>query len=263
MRKLVNNGQDRPAKASKRAPGRPRSERAREAILSSTLLFLEDWRNSFADLTIEHVAEAAEVGKATVYRWWPTKAALVADAFAGSVTKKLHFPDTGSVARDMNLQMRQLVKILRSRRGNVVSALLGAGQSDSTLLAAFRERFLKPRRAEAYATLRRGIERGELSASLDLDLLLDALYGPIYMRFLIRHDPLSPEFVDQICATIFLRLEAEARAKAHAVRRDGNRRQEGKPRRSGAGKLQRSYSLQRRKTSEPLVPPKPKELESA
>jgi AcrR family transcriptional regulator len=148
------------------------------------------------------VAAEANVGKATVYRWWPTKAALVADAFASSVTQKLRFPDTGSVREDMSRQMCQLVKILRSRRGHIVSVILAAGQSHATLLSAFRERFLKPRRAEAYATLRRGIARGELPANADLDLLLDALYGPIYMRFLIRHDCLTPELVDQLCGLV-------------------------------------------------------------
>ncbi len=188
--------------SSKRAPGRPRCERARQAILSSTLKFLETKENGFSDLTIEHVAAEAGVGKATVYRWWPNKAALVADAFASSVTQKLRFPDTGSVRQDMSQQMRQLVKILRSRRGHILSVILGAGQSDSTLVGAFRERFLTPRRAEAYSTLRRGIVRGELPATLDLDLVLDALYGPIYMRFLIGHETLTPEFVDQLCTLV-------------------------------------------------------------
>jgi AcrR family transcriptional regulator len=187
---------------SKRAPGRPRCERARQAILSSTLKFLEAKEKGFAELTIEEVAAEANVGKATVYRWWPTKAALVADAFASSVTQKLRFPDTGSVSKDMSQQMRQLVKVLRGRRGHVVSAILAAGQSDATLISAFRERFLKPRRAEAYATLRRGIVRGELPENADLDLLLDALYGPLYMRFLIRHDNLTPELVDQLCELV-------------------------------------------------------------
>ena len=83
--------------------------------------------------------------------------------------------------------------------------ILGAGQSDTTLIDAFRERFLRPRRADAYTTLRRGIVRGELPASLDLDLILDALYGPIYMRFLIGHDTLTPELVDQLCALVLER----------------------------------------------------------
>jgi len=184
----------------KRSPGRPRSEQARVAILRSTLKLLGE--NGFSDLTIEAVAARARVGKATVYRWWPNKAALIADAFAGSTTRKLHFPDTGSVYTDMSQQMRQLVKVFRSRRGRIVSAILGAGQSDRALIAAFRERFLWPRRQEAYATLRRGIVRGELREDIDLDLLLDSLYGPIYMRFLIRHDKLTPDFIDRLCELV-------------------------------------------------------------
>jgi len=184
----------------KRLPGRPRSEHARLSILRSTLKALAE--NGFSDLTIEGVAARASVGKATVYRWWPDKGALIADAFAASTVRKLHFPDTGSVDTDMSQQMRQLVKIFRSRRGRIVSAILAAGQSDRDLIAAFRERFMMPRRLEAYATLRRGILRGELRKNLDLDLLLDSLYGPIYMRFLIRHDRLTPKFVDGLCALV-------------------------------------------------------------
>jgi AcrR family transcriptional regulator len=184
----------------KRAPGRPRSEQARLAILRSTLKLLGE--NGFSDLTIEAVAAHAGVGKATVYRWWPNKAALIADAFASSTSRTLHFPDTGSVYTDMSQQMRQVVKIFRSRRGRIVSAMLGGGQSDRDLIAAFRQRFLWPRRREAYATLRQAIQRGELREDLDKDLLLDSLYGPIYMRFLIRHDKLTPDFVDRLCKLV-------------------------------------------------------------
>lgn len=187
-------------KNGKRPPGRPRSEQARQAILRSTLKILG--RSGFSDFKIEEVADHAEVGKATVYRWWPNKGALIADAFASSTTRKLRFPDTGSVYSDMSQQMRQLVKVFRSRRGRIVSAILAAGQSDEDLIEAFRERFLWPRRREAYATLRRGILRGELDKDLDPDLLLDSLYGPIYMRFLIQHDRLTPEFVDRLCALV-------------------------------------------------------------
>jgi AcrR family transcriptional regulator len=183
---------------SKRPPGRPRSEQARLSILRSTLRLLA--KKGFSELTIEAVAAHAGVGKATVYRWWPDKAALIADAFANNTTSKLHFPDTGSLRTDMCQQMQQLVKVFRSRRGRIVSAMLGAGQSDRNLIAAFRERFMMPRRQEAYATLRRAIKRGQLRKNVDMDLLLDSLYGPIYMRFLIQHDSLSPEFVEGLCS---------------------------------------------------------------
>jgi AcrR family transcriptional regulator len=186
---------------SKRPPGRPRSEEARTSIQRSTLKLLAE--RGFPELTIEAVAAHANVAKATVYRWWPDKAALIADAFASSTTRDLHFPDTGSVRSDMSQQMQQLVKVFRSRRGKIVSAMLGAGQSDGSLIAAFRERFLKPRRQEAYATLKRGILRGQLKKNVDMDLLLDSLYGPIYMRSLIRHNSLTPEFVEGICELAF------------------------------------------------------------
>ena len=185
---------------AKRPPGRPRSEHARLAILRTTLKVLGE--TGFSNLTIEEVAERASVGKATVYRWWPDKAALIADAFASSTVSKLHFPDTGSVYSDMSQQMRQLIRVFRSPRGRIVSAILAAGQSDRTLLSAFRERFMLPRRREAYATLDRGIARGELRRTIDRDLLLDTLYGAIYMRFLIQHDQLTPDFVDHLCALV-------------------------------------------------------------
>jgi AcrR family transcriptional regulator len=196
----------------KRPPGRPRSEQARQAILRSTLRLLG--KSGFSQLTIEDVANRAGVGKATVYRWWPNKGALIADAFASSTTRKLRFPDTGSVFSDMSRQMRQLVKVFRSPRGRIVSAILAAGQSDKDLIAAFRDRFLWPRRQEAYATLRRGIRRGELRKDIDPDLVLDSLYGPIYMRFLIRHGRLTPEFVDRLCALVL--GGARPRRKIHS-----------------------------------------------
>src|ERR1700694_4565053 len=187
--------------AEKRAPGRPRSEESRQSILRSTLKLLKQ-EGGFPELSIEAIAADAGVGKTTVYRWWPTKAALVADAFSASAEAELRFPDTGSVQSDMSLQMRRLIRIFRSRRGKVVAALLAGGQSDPELIEAFRDRFLWPRRKQAYQTLQRGIDRGELPADSDLDLVLDSLYGPIYMRFLIRHDQLEESVADDICGLV-------------------------------------------------------------
>src|SRR5271163_1146617 len=106
----------------KRPPGRPRSEESRQSILRSTLKLLKQ-DGGFAELSIEAVAADASVGKTTVYRWWPTKAALVADAFSASAEQELRFPNTGSVQNDMRLQMRGLIRIFRSKRGKVVAAL--------------------------------------------------------------------------------------------------------------------------------------------
>ena len=206
---------------AKRLPGRPRSEHARQAILRSTLSLLQ--HIGFPDLTIEAIAADAGVGKATVYRWWPNKGALVVDAFACSAEHELHFPDTGSVYQDMSLQMKQVIAIFRSRRGRIVAALVGGGQSDPELLEAFRERFLWPRRQEAYKTLRRGIERGELPKNLDLDLVLDILYGSIYMRFLIRHDELSESYVSEVCRLVLDGAAGNGRKPQRAGEREKSR----------------------------------------
>lgn len=195
---------------SQRPPGRPRSENARQAILRSTLKLLR--KGSFADLSIEAIAADARVGKATVYRWWPNKGALVVDAFASSTKDELHFPDSGSVYRDMSLQITNWLGVLRSPRGCIVRAVIAAGQSDPEVIEEFRKRLLRPRRQEAYATLRRGIDRGELPRGLDLDLVLDILYGAIYMRFLIRHDELTERYIEQVCRLV---LTGAAREKRH------------------------------------------------
>ena len=196
-----NNGNGINGTGEKRLPGRPRSEESRQSILRSTLKLLKQ-QGGFPELSIEAIAADANVGKTTVYRWWPTKAALVADAFSASADEELRFPNTGSMQSDMSLQMRRLIRIFRSRRGKVVAALLAGGQTDPKLIEAFRDRFLWPRRKQAYQTLQRGIDRGELPVDCDLDLVLDSLYGPIYMRFLIRHDKLDESFADEICGLV-------------------------------------------------------------
>src|SRR5580700_7715902 len=192
-----------------RPPGRPRSEESRQAILRSTLKLLRQ-DGGFAELSIEAIAADANVGKTTVYRWWPTKGTLVADAFSTSAEQELQFPDTGSVRRDMSLQMKRLIRVFRSDRGKVVAALLAGGQSDPELIEAFRDRFLWPRRKQAYQTLQRGIDRGELPAGSDFDLILDSLYGPILMRFLIRHIKLEESFADEICGLVLKGLGTKA-----------------------------------------------------
>jgi AcrR family transcriptional regulator len=213
MRQSTSGQEQEHENGAKRQPGRPRSEESRRAILRSTLNLLQ--HTGFPDLTIEAIAADAGVGKTTVYRWWPNKSALVVDAFASSTETKLHFPDTGSVYQDISLQMNQFLGILRTRRGRIVAEMLGAGQSDPELLEAFRERFLWPRRQEAYKTLRRGIERGELPGNLDLDLTLDTLYGAIYMRFLIRHDELSESYVKEVCRLVLGNVAATSHPKGH------------------------------------------------
>jgi AcrR family transcriptional regulator len=180
--------------------------------LRSTLKLLKQ-DGGFPELSIEAIAADANVGKTTVYRWWPTKAALVADAFSASAEEELQFPNTGSVYQDMSFQMRRLIRIFRSERGKLVAAMLAGGQSDPELIEAYRDRFLWPRRKQAYQTLQRGVDRGELPAGSDFDLILDSLYGPILMRFLIRHVKLEESFADEVCGLVLPGAKPSANGK--------------------------------------------------
>lgn len=188
------------ALAPGRPPGRPRSERARQAVIRSTLAILK--RVGFNELNIEAVAAHAGVGKATIYRWWPNKAELVIDAFAAAVEKELRFPSAGPVLKSLHVQMQRWAVIFHSPLGQIVATVIGAGQSEPEILEAFRAHWVEPRRIEARALLRQAMNNGELRADLDPDAVLDLLYGPLYLRLMLRHAPLDRAFVDTVFNTI-------------------------------------------------------------
>jgi AcrR family transcriptional regulator len=185
-----------PVPEAPRGPGRPRSEKARKAVIRSTLALLN--RIGFHELTIEAVAAHAGVSKATVYRWWSNKAELVIDAFVSAVEKELRFPEAGPVLESIHAQMRRWAVIFRSPLGQIVATVIGAGQSEPEILEAFRSHWVEPRRVEARKLLKQAMDNGEIRADLDPDAALDLLYGPLYLRLLLRHAPLDEEFVNTV-----------------------------------------------------------------
>jgi AcrR family transcriptional regulator len=179
-----------------RGPGRPRSEKARKAVIQSTLALLK--RVGFNELSIESVAARAGVGKATVYRWWPNKAELVIASFVYAVEEELRFPSSGPVLASIHEQMRRWVLIFRSPLGQIVATVIGAGQSEPEILEAFRAHWVEPRRREARRLLRLAMKNGEIRADLHPDTVLDLLYGPLYLRLLLKHAPLNENFVNAV-----------------------------------------------------------------
>ena len=181
---------------AKSGRGRPRSPETRAKILKAAYEMLNEV--GFMDLTIEGVAARAEVGKPTIYRRWKTKAALAMDAFLEAVNPEIVFPDTGSVKEDFREQMQKIVKLMNSPRGEVLASVIGCGQADEELIAAFRENWLIPRRKDAIAIFQRGVERGELRAEINPEVAIDALYSPLFYRLLLKHQPLSNKFVNEL-----------------------------------------------------------------
>jgi AcrR family transcriptional regulator len=187
-----------------RPPGRPRSERARRAILHAANELLES--EGFAATTVEAIAERAGVSKATVYRWWPNKSAVVMDGFLSTVSSEVPFPHTGHAWEDIRLHMCRLTEAFSGEIGRTVAVLIAEGQTDLELAEELRSRWLSVRRAEAREILELGIERGELREDLDPEVAVDVLYGPIYYRLLVGHAPLDDDFVHALADHIFAGL---------------------------------------------------------
>lgn len=195
-----------PTPRPRRQPGRPRSDVARKAVLEATNALLEEV--GFSRLTMEGIAARAGVGKATVYRWWPTKGAVAMEAFLEAVSPRLAFPRTEDAAADITSQMRRLARLYRGATGRVVCEMIALGQADPDTLDAFMQGYMLPRREAAKEVLRRGIAAGQLRADVDLDHAIDALYGPIFHRMLLGRHPLDDAFVQGVASLVFSGLLA-------------------------------------------------------
>jgi AcrR family transcriptional regulator len=197
---------------AKRKAGRPRSDETRKAILSSAMQIVEEI--GFGKLTIEGVALRAKAGKATIYRWWPNKAAMVMEAYLDMMQAEVPFPDTGNVREDFRRQLQLSVQVLTSPKGKVMAMLIGCGQEDPELVEAFRTNFLRTRRAEATQVLLRGMRRGELRSDVYPDVALDVLYGALFFRLMVGHGPLTPDYVDAVCDAVMSGLASKPGAMA-------------------------------------------------
>src|ERR687891_847538 len=190
-----------------RRPGRPRSERATAAILRAAGELLDS--RGLDGLSVDAIAARAGVSKATIYRWWPNKAAIVMDAVLSATAPQIPFPDTGSVREDLRQQMRSVVRLFtKTATGRALVALIAQSQHDAATATALHERFIAPRRTSAGDVLRRGIDRGELRPDLDVDTAIDTLYGALYYRLLVSGDPLTPRYVDRVIDHIYPTLAA-------------------------------------------------------
>jgi AcrR family transcriptional regulator len=170
-----------------------RSERAHRAIVDAAKELLDE--QGYAATSIDQIARRAGVGKQTIYRWWPNKAAVVLEAHAEQAAERTHVPDTGDLRSDLRAAAASLAHNLGDTViGRVCVELIGEAQTSEEFAAAYRDVFITERRAAVRALLERGQERGEVRADVDIDLALDLFFGPVWYRRLVRHAPLTPDF---------------------------------------------------------------------
>jgi len=186
--------------------GRSRDPQVTEAILKAAAELTD--RYGFTGVTIDAIAAKAGVARATIYRRWPDKTALTMEAFLASVNSTLTWADTGSIREDARHQLVTVAVLLgEDPAGQRIARLIGDAQADSALGHAFRERFLGPRRAECRLAFERAVTRGQLRDDIDLELATDALYGPLYYRLLVGHQPLTREFAEDLFDRVFPTFE--------------------------------------------------------
>lgn len=177
--------------------GRRRSERSHQAIIAATRELLVE--RGYPDVTIEAIAARAGVGKQTIYRWWPSRAALVLEAYLSSADV-VAAPAAGRTAReDVRALLGWLIAVLAEPTGgHVVAGLVADIQHDADLADGFHRDVVPARREAMLAALERGQARGEIRRDADLELAVDALHGAIFYRLLLSGEPLGADFATRL-----------------------------------------------------------------
>jgi AcrR family transcriptional regulator len=182
--------------------GRPPSEAAasHQAIMDAVYSLLQ--KKSVRDLTMEEVAKRAKVGKPTLYKWWPTKAALVLAMLCERMAPNLEKPTVLTAEESLHFRVRRLIDAFNGPFGKIVAGLIAEGQSEPAVLQEFFDRWVSPRRNATIADLQRGKNTSELRSETEPELLNDAIFGAIYYRLLLRSGPLTRRFGEELVEQI-------------------------------------------------------------
>jgi AcrR family transcriptional regulator len=176
--------------------GRPRSEQLHQAILQAAVHLV--LTSGFRSLSMDAIAAKAGVGRMTIYRRWPNKAAIIMDAFVMRVDPGTLFKPADSFTESIRLQMRTMAKAFRGKDGALIRVLLAEAQFDPELAKALRERWTLPRRKMAVEYFRGGMREGVLRADIDPEAMIDILYAPLYYRLQMGVGALSDAYVDEV-----------------------------------------------------------------
>ena len=191
-----------------------RNERSRQAILTAARTLTLDL--GYPRLTIEGIAAAAGVGKQTIYRWWPSKGAIVFEAFlamSADPEGKVELPDTGELEADLKAVLRgSVAELLDPRFDAAFRALASEIQSDLQLADSLVQSLLGPQIQATVRRLRSAQQARQIASGIDLQVATELLYGPVFHRWLLRTAPLDEAFADKVVA-LTLRALRPTRAR--------------------------------------------------
>jgi AcrR family transcriptional regulator len=166
-----------------------RNQKSHQAILAASLDLCAE--RGYGDVTVEAIAGRAGVSKKTIYRWWPTKGAVVLEALHAWREDALTIPDTGDIFVDLEAQLELLRDFMTGPHGGAYTGLIAESQHDARLAHDLADQFIRPRNEVTLARLRAAQERNQVPVDADLPLLVERLYGPIHYRILLHLGPYS------------------------------------------------------------------------
>jgi AcrR family transcriptional regulator len=180
--------------------GRRRNDAAREAILDAAFRLISD--PGTEGVTIDAIAAEAGVGRQTIYRWWPSKGAVVADALARHARVVVPERETGSFTGDLEAFFADSFAGLENEGlAGRLRQIVAAAQHDEHVAGVLAD-FTAVRRAALRALLERGRDAGELAPDTDLEMLVDMAYGVLYYRLLVGHAPLDEKAARSLAAEL-------------------------------------------------------------
>lgn len=187
-------------------PGRPRSSASRKAILGATRRLLAV--SPLSELSIEAIAKKAGVGKTTIYRWWPNKAAVAMEAFLEQPGVQNIIPTTATAGQSVQKQLESLIRQLRGQNGRIIAGIIAESQSSADVLDLLYDSFLKDRVEPLVEKISEGIESGEFRSDLDPSIALDMLLGPLFMRVLSGEHGIDDHFANHFPSQALLSMSA-------------------------------------------------------
>jgi len=192
--------------------------RTRERVIAAASRVLR--REGYARLTMERVSADIGVAKTTLYRRWPTKAALCMDLYLEVAQRELREPDTGDVAGDLKQIAATVVRLqTRTVAGPALIGLIAEAHLNPETGRAFLAEFAQLRRAVTRRVLARAIERGQIHREVDVDVVIDALGGAVTFRLLQRHAPLNTAFTDSLVDLVLSGCRSQPAPRRSARRR--------------------------------------------
>ena len=160
-------------------------------------------------LSIERIAREAGVSKTTIYRWWSSKVAVVIDTFLDNHVARTPVRQDIPAIDALREHMASLAEVYAGNEGRLVAQLIGECQQDELAMGEFKKLFWLPRAEAARSLVERAISEGSIRKDLDVQVVTELLYAPLYFRLLFQSGPLDAKVTDAVLQTVLQGLAAE------------------------------------------------------